>query len=248
MTRQGSTNVAGSNRVGWRVLDIKNGQLRLISDETTADTVKLHGANGYNNAVKILDDLCNKLYSNVSFASNVQNLKIEDIQEHMNEKNYKNIDANYGNAYTPGQRNYPNIFAQENRQLGNLETGKLGFSEQDTWYTGTNNDRNPMNTTYTFWSNWMEQVDFTKPMYYELFIDNGGYNAYWLSSRCIEADAPSLAYFHVRFIASCLINGVALADSSNAWDDYAYGLRPVITLKSNLEVAGGNDTAGWDIQ
>ena len=62
-----SENTASTLRqesLNWRVLDIKGGQVRLISELPTTSKIKLNGYNGYNNAVKLLDDTCNTLYTN----------------------------------------------------------------------------------------------------------------------------------------------------------------------------------------
>ena len=67
----------------WRVLDVKDGKLRLISDKATTSLITLSGSNGYNNAVYLLDKTCKTLYNNSKLTSNVQNLKIEDIQDHL---------------------------------------------------------------------------------------------------------------------------------------------------------------------
>ena len=72
----------------WRVLDVKDGQVRLISESSTTSKIMLNGYNGYNNAVKLLDDICSTLYNNSKLASNVKNFKLEDIQDKMVEKDY----------------------------------------------------------------------------------------------------------------------------------------------------------------
>ena len=68
------------DKLNWRVLDVKDGNVRLISAEPTTSKITLNGYNGYNNAVKLLDDTCSTLYNNLKFSNNVQNLKIEDIK------------------------------------------------------------------------------------------------------------------------------------------------------------------------
>ena len=74
--------------LNWRVLDVKDGQVRLISDVPTTSSITLGGYNGYNNAVKLIDDTCSMLYNNSKLANKVQNLKIEDVQDKMIEKDF----------------------------------------------------------------------------------------------------------------------------------------------------------------
>ena len=45
--------------LNWRILDVKDGQVRLISEVPTTSKIKLKGYNVYNNELKILDDKCN---------------------------------------------------------------------------------------------------------------------------------------------------------------------------------------------
>ena len=110
--------------LNWRVLDVKDGQVRLISDVPTTSTIALKGYNGYNNIVYLLDDICNKLYNNPKLTNKVQNLKIEDIQDEMIEKNYKNITSDYGEVFTPtNYKYYPSILLKEKEQQVNEKIG-----------------------------------------------------------------------------------------------------------------------------
>ena len=86
-----TTSTLTQENLNWRILDIQNGQVRLISEVPTTVKITLKGYNGYNNAVKLLDDTCNTLYNNSKLASKVQNLKMEDIQDKMNETNYSKL-------------------------------------------------------------------------------------------------------------------------------------------------------------
>ena len=67
----------------WRVLDIDNDKIRLISESATTNQLYLGGADGYNNGVYLIDEMCRTLYNNSTYASNVQNLKIEDIEKYI---------------------------------------------------------------------------------------------------------------------------------------------------------------------
>lgn len=106
-----------------RVLDVKDGKLRLISDNATTSSIKLSGSKGYNNAVYLLDKICKTLYNNSKLASNVQNLKIEDIQDHLiydyTQYRTSDTDLKYGETkeYTTN-KNYPYIFKNEKNRLG----------------------------------------------------------------------------------------------------------------------------------
>ena len=58
-TSNGGGNVAHTREsLEWRVLDVlPAGEVRLISAEPTVWTIQFQGYNGYNNAIKILDEI-----------------------------------------------------------------------------------------------------------------------------------------------------------------------------------------------
>ena len=237
--------------LSWRVLDIdeKTGAVRLISAAPTSSKVTLRGYNGYNNAVKLLDDACNTLY-NSKLAIKVQNLKIEDIQDKM-KTDYKKINSNYGNRVTPTYKYYPSILTKEKEQkitVGqNTTTGtELDFSEQKTFENQTESKQaDTLNVKYTYWNKTMSANDFdgeNKEMYYKLFINNGSnYPTYWMSSRCVSAGSDA-AGFYVRCVDSGNVNANNLYYSSASEASLAFAFRPCITLNSNVQVTSGNGT------
>ena len=244
-TEQTVTRSSAINNLNWRILDIKDGQVRLISDVPTTDTIALRNAAGYNNAVKILDDLCIELYNNTDFAAKVQSLKIEDIQKYLNITDYSSFHDSYGKTdIKPSTNSYPNIFAKENKQLGNPATGKLGFSEQDKWYEGTST-ATPLDNTYTYWGYSFipenVETDWKDTVYRELFIsptnDTSPYPTYWMSSRCSYADATNARYY-IRRVDSGNVSAAYVYNSSGTPQTFAFGVRPVVTLKANIQVGG----------
>lgn len=243
--------IARDDSLRWRVLDVDEttGAVRLISATPTSSTVTLEGYNGYNNAVKLLDDACSTLY-NSKLAIKVQNLKIEDIQDKM-KTDYKKINSNYGNRVTPTYKYYPSILTKEKEQkitVGqNTTTGtELDFSEQKTFENQTESKQaDTLDVKYTYWNKTMSANDFdgeNKEMYYKLFINNGSnYPTYWMSSRCVGADSDD-AYFAVRFVDSGVVNARSLYGSDDGESSNGYAFRPVITLNSNVQVTSGNGT------
>ena len=239
----------------WRVLDVKDGKVRLISDRPTTSKITLSEAKGYNNAVYLLDKTCKTLYNNSKLASNVQNLKIEDIQDHLvyDYKQYPNSNVDTGKYGGTKEyisylyRNYPNIFAKEKTGWVDETQGtELSLSEQTSPINETNTMANKkIKVTQTFWGKTMSINDFdgdSKEMYYKLFINNGSdYPTYWMSSRCVNASSnPASAGFCVRFVGSGDVGAHTLygSDGSLATPDYAF--RPCITLNSNVQVTSGD--------
>ena len=243
----------------WRVLDVKDGKVRLISDRSTTSTITLSGAKGYNNAVYLLDKTCKTLYNNSKQTSNVQNIKIEDIQDYLL-SDYKQYTNEYGAKLKYGEtkeytenKNYPNLFAKEKTGwVDDVQGTGLELSEQNEILNETKSIANKkIKITQTYWYKTMSANDFdgeNKEMYYKLFINNGSnYPTYWMSSRCVLAVSDG-ATFDVRFVISGGVDAFSLYDSSDydfyisGGDEYSNGFafRPCITLNSNVQITSGN--------
>ena len=225
--------------LNWRVLDkTEDGKVRLISANPTASTVKLQGANGYNNAVYLLDELCNTLYKGNN--ATAKSLKIEDIQNKMNLSvwNYNNY-ANYGVTFSPNGRQYPLIFAQEKGQIVNGSTGSLGLSEQTSIITGSST-ASSWTVRHTDWTNnSIGASNYVQVIYYELFHTAANNNRYWLSSRCVNVDAVyNNAYFDVRCVSTNYVDGVyTYIFAANGGElPGTFGVRPVVYLESSVKI------------
>ncbi len=243
-SNENTTSTLTQESLNWRVLDVKDGQVRLISEVPTTSKITLYGYNGYNNAVKLLDDTCNTLYTNKKLANKVQNIKIEDIQDKMIEKDYSKIDANYGKIFTPNHKYYPSIFEKEKEQSGT----ELNVSEQNELINQkTKSQANPLKIKYIYWNKKLATEDFKNIEYYELFMNNGeSYSTYWISSRCINSDSY-FATFCARIVNSNSVGGQGLSDSDSGEGKPSNHFRPIITLNSNvlidIENSGDGSTA-----
>ena len=229
----GMNQTVTKEKLNWRVLDkTQDGKIRLISAKPTESTVKLQGANGYNNAVYLLDELCNTLYKGTN--ATAKSLKIEDIQNKMNLSvwDYNNY-SGYGTTYNPSYKQYPLIFAQETGQTVNGRTGSLGLSEHTRALTGTGT-ASTWTVKYTYWYNTMRTKNYVAPMFYELFHTTAT-GTYWLSSRFNLTDS-STTTFRVRYVTSDSVDGYFLYRSDDSEYSDAYRVRPVVFLESNVEI------------
>ena len=241
-----TTSTLTQESLNWRVLDVKDGKVRLISELPTTSTITLSSYNGYNNAVKLLDDTCSTLYTNKQLASKVQNIKIEDIQDKMVETDYSKFDSNYGKTFTPTTKYYPNILIKEKEQKVNGTAGtELGLSEQTEVINQTIKPQaTSLEVKYTYWSKSMITNDFKDSKYYELFINNGSnYATYWMSSRCVDASSD-YALFRVRYVHSGYVIANCLYYSDGNELPCACAFRPVITLNSNVQIDTVNSGNG----
>ncbi len=131
----------------WRVFDIdeQTGKVTLISAEPTEGTVHLGGAQGYNNAVKMLNDACSALYGNESAGIKARSIKIEDIEDKITDEALNKAYAlsetlmrtvayksQVPDAYSSSFSNYPTIYAKEKLSVidGKKNDNGLDVSEQ----------------------------------------------------------------------------------------------------------------------
>ena len=98
----------------WKVIDVnkQNNQIKIIPTTLNSNTVTLKGANGFNNGVKILNDICNTLFSNIKYNTAARNINIEDLEKIIS--NTKELrSSSYGTEKKYTSLMYPNILNDE---------------------------------------------------------------------------------------------------------------------------------------
>ncbi len=232
----GSNQVINKENLNWRVLDkTEDEKVRLISANPTIAKITFESYNGYNNAVYLLDELCNTMYKGTN--ATAKNLKIEDIQNKMNLSvwNYNNY-SGYGTTYNPSNKKYPLIFAQETGQTVNGSTGSLGLSEQTSVLTGIGT-AGTWTVRFTYWyKNDMTVSNYVSPVYHELF-HTAATDIYWLSSRYVCHNSVNAAFSVCSVSSSRMgssIGNLYISDGREYPD--AYCARPVVSLESNVQI------------
>ena len=266
------------NISSWKVLSIDNetGTVELVPSAPTTGTVYLGEAQGYNNAVKLLNDACGSLYGNNEKGITARSINIEDIEKYMTDTalteahNYTNSNSNtkYGNqvssAYTSRKR-YPAIYAQEKLAVingtPNGDTG-LGLSNQDAFIERTEGTNGAIATAtsiqpyQTYWykdATFMSTAfeDYTKQdsstaNYYNLIMPSGTGTTYWVASRCVLTPHSSYCFFDVRLVYSGGVNAGRMCSSNDGTYDNSRALFPVITLNSSL--IEGDASTGFSVK
>ena len=249
-------NIAADITLEWRVLDVVNGEIRLIGvgDEPNG-MVQFKGKDGYNNAVYELDAICEKLYSKENFSVNSQNLKIEDLEKHIkyDPKTYINTfgyqygvgTEEYGNEVT---RYYPNILANEkDAWINGGSEGEWGRSRQDNNVTGETEVTDKIKVTQTLWGTALQKSDFINEAHYDMMLAKDG-DGHWISSRGNGLD-PSRVSFGIYKIGQYGFAGIEnLYYSNGQVMGLPYKHRPVVTLKSTIKPDGQTAEGAWKIK
>ena len=246
-------------KLGWRVLGISaKGELELISDKI-GSTLELNGEKGYLNAEEVLNNMCNELYGKGEHATGARSLNVEDINKlgNYDPKTFRG----YGDIYTyrfPTSGDY--MQSKRTKADGTLvtdwtditdsnyqtfrmpgETEKIsadnrndtGRSLEDTYYGYGVEDKVKQTT-----SDEKKMSDI---------ISNGTESSaveQWLASRCVWCNFK-YAHFAVYYVNGG-VNVSSLYFSNGNSSSNIYCVRPVVTLKSDIQLSG-NSNDGWTI-
>ena len=224
----------------WRVLR-KNadGSIDLIADPTSKN-VYFKGALGYNNGVYLLNDICEKLYSNTGKNVTARSVNLDDMEKWLTDAG-KNARANYSNVvkygetkpYTGSNAYRPDIYGKTEN-----ESDKYYSAPTTNTYTGSNT-LNAKQTYYDLSINSTNYGDGAKVLNYSNY-----YCHYWVAARFVDC-LSDYAFFGLRYAYSDMI-GTSMFDSDNS----AYGnykrLRPVVSLRSDVQIIPSTGTNGKD--
>ena len=243
----------------WQILRIyDNGSIDLIGSPTSQD-VYFKGADGYNNGVTVMNDICEELYSNESLNVKARSVRYEDLEYWLTDAGKTVRDAysyydggpTYGHTQTYTSsiyRYYPNLYAQEkgtkidsglsgltegiDKEQGNA-TG-LGISDKGT-ASGSTQASTSLTVTQTFWggSNIVTSENFGEGANVLKTTNN-----YWVASRCANC-GPEGAYFGLYYVYygyTSDINGTRLFHSYSGTLGYYNRLRPVVSLPSSVQI------------
>ena len=249
----------------WKVLDVSNDRktVRLVPSAPTTAEIKLRGAQGYNNAVKLLNDACDALYGGAAGSADgitARSISMVDIEGAMTTTEaLTTAKANYGtrktSAYTVANSKYPKIYEEEAlRKINGTEsTIGIGMSEEATIGLDTNGfiprvngARNivedaiiqPAHTYY-----YLNNANFAAALGYPAngyagtngpFLPNGSSTRnYWVASRFVFTSDRN-CYFNVRSVYSGSLIYCNMFYSYDYASNDALSLFPVVSLSSGV--------------
>lgn len=240
----------------WKILSINDdGTIDLISSNPINQILYLRGAQGYNNGVYLLNDICAKQYSNKEFGTTARSITKDDIEKKLNETGIKAKDNFYSDGnikngdsktYTvDGQRYYPNLYAYENGSgINTTEVKADGIGRSESYYTKPTTETYSkasksltVTQNYYFFVNLNTLNYFDDTDFFELIF--GLEQEYWLASRfyiCNEFQAN----FGVCYVSEYDLANYTLFKSDCTYEERGCSIRPVVTLESNIQLYGGD--------
>lgn len=255
-----------TDNFGWKIWSMDNKKLVLIADRVTTIGGKngkliLDNSIGYNNGVKLLNDICNSCYSNNDIGAVARSINIEDVESVLNkevwkpenyfyELNDKEYHTYSGSKVFTTNKTYPYIHQFE--EYSNIDNSKLekgqGItrSEQENLYSGeiynTYEATSALSPVMTYWMNSFTDKNFINALYYNLlFKDVSGY---WLASRCVGGGAE-YAFFALQYVANSKVDAYPLEVSKGnipLGSIDGYKVRPMVEIdltKVKLDTKSG---------
>ncbi len=258
------------NITKWRVLNInkETGIIDLISNKSTIGKLPLDGTQGYNNAVKLLNDACNALYGNNKKQIKARSIKLEDIIAKIPQESLQMI---YNNS--KGQKGeekitfltqptteykravYPIIYENEKFSVinGYEKQDGLDISEQNELYPrvegkleGNASRANSIKPYQTFFSFTVKNDSKKDPSDITNIISAKNRNdSYWIATRSIHMYNEDCLYVIYEMTNTgvgmghfCTINNLITFSSSS--------LRPIVSVRANLLVK--DNEIGWIVK
>ena len=242
----------------WKIYSInEDGTVDLISSTPTEQEVQLFGALGYNNGVYILNNICQKQYSNQELGTVARSINLEDIENKYSESgkserdNHSSGGIRYGSSKTyQDYTYYPNLYAKEvGSGINTTTVNRNGAKRSETYYSSptseTYSKAESLTMTNYHYILHADESKFNEAIIYDLLIENA--KDYWIASRYARTD-PAYGYYGLKYKVDddTRFDGANLYDgSSSTWvDSYPYSrtnsLRIIVTINTNIKFTGGD--------
>ncbi len=260
---------------GWRILGVSNGKIRLISEEfigagTYTDSNRtyytLKGQKGFINGIEELNKI-SAIFGHGKGAEKATSITVEDINAitGYNPTTAKYGEGNsyeYGNkvTYTRGEgtQNTFNYYDKTNKTFKALTSGSTEITSTYYYYYagefGKNNGTDGTSAVDDIYN-----LNETYKMlfgYDKVGSDNGFRNftngkceqKYWLASDYAYAE-PYFVKWGLRYVNDDYVNRNYLCDSGGYESSYSsYGVRPVVSLKSDVSLEWNETAKEWKIK
>ena len=206
----------------------------------------LRGQIGYVNGISELDKI-SSLYGQGKYAKSARSVNVDDINEITG---YKADNYNVGTSKVNQTGNEVTYTLKED---GSVHYQGTKYPPSDTtsdrksftYWTGTEwkslAGGENIKIKNTFYGYIPQTLKTTSDSAYNLLFENASNQFYWLSSQCVRLE-EGYVYFELRQVFRDRVIGYFLY-SSYGWTGHsAYGVRPVVSLKSDIQITGREET------
>ena len=259
-----------STTLKWKIInkDESKGTIDIVSAEPTSNKVCFEGALGYNNGVYLINDICEKLYSNTAKGIKARSINLEDMEKHLTDAGftarnaylYNNDATNYAKygttkTYTSYYKQYPKLYASQigagitSTSVTQPDTVKTAdpYKESSKGYTTPTAETSDtagdsgLTVTQTYYNIPINEANYGAAA---AILANSNY--YWVASRYVWTNSSN-AIFGLRD-ADTDMKGNDMFDSGDRALSDSDRLRPLVSLSSSV-LTGEKDTNGaWTIK
>ena len=252
-----------STTLKWKIInkDESTGTIDIVSAEPTSNSVYFKGALGYNNGVYLINDICEKLYSNTAKGIKARSINLEDMEKHLTDAGFTARNA-YSNSVTYGtpktytsSKQYPKLYASQIgagitstsvtkpdivKTVDPYKESSKGYTTPTAETSDTAGDSG-LTVTQTYY---VIQINETNYGAAAAILANSNY--FWVASRYVITGSSG-ASFGLR-LANTYMDGRFMFDSDGITISNHYRLRPLVSLSSSV-LTGEKDTNGaWTIK
>lgn len=206
----------------------------------------LNGSTGYINAEDELKNI-SKIYGNGDFAEGARSITVEDVNKltgYNPETDYTEEDGNigeYGNEVTvkgngDGTYSYSGANGVKGTFTENHSTNGFSYIEKESNQLkniGTTDATTEAKLKSGYY--YYDAIEMVNENIYNKFFDPTGDKHYWLTSRAVGVASYSAAFL-VRDVDDGGVDTLNLFDSNGYEGGGCYGVRPVVTLKSDVTI------------
>ncbi|MBE5806627.1 MAG: hypothetical protein E7313_08010 [Clostridiales bacterium] len=224
-----------SEAAQWKVLSVdrETKVVELVSVDSTAQTLTLHGGNGFSNSTEILDGV-GAIYGKGKGATSGRSIKIQDINK------YSSYDANKENPKYKIEITYNNsqmqLYQEQKDNQGNITGYAKSITKPSTDSTIT--------MTYTYFVLSKAERYFTNNTICNMLFNKS--NIYWVNEQCVKTDSNNVE-FGVRLVDNNSLSAHFFFFSSGTNGYPGYHIRPVVSLESNIKTTGKVGNV-WQLQ
>ena len=252
-----------STTLKWKIInkDESKGTIDIVSAEPTSNTVYFRGALGYNNGVYLINDICEKLYSNTAKGIKARSINLEDMEKHLTDAGFTARNA-YSNSVTYGtpktytsSKQYPKLYASQIgagitstsvtkpdivKTVDPYKESSKGYTTPTAETSDTAGDSG-LTVTQTYYN-----IPINEANYGAAAAILANSNWFWVASRYVNTGSSS-ADFGLRRADAGMGGGGVFGSDGNTYGGYGH-LRPLVSLSSSV-LTGEKDTNGaWTIK
>ena len=239
----------------WQIFNIdeETGRVDLISSASGPE-IYLNGLAAYNGGVTILNDICEKQYSNAELGIKARSINIEDIENKMNDSgkekktNQKNASGvKYGDIKNITEAKYcyyPSIYEQEiNSGVNSEELKQDGIkdSEIGTVEGESFKQANKLTAKRTSYRIDKDFSSYFDTQVYDVLCKNK--SAFWIASRGVDIN-EAFAKFELFVTTSEAMGTQTMYNSNQEEESVAmkHGFRPIVSIDGNIKIEAKEGT------